>query len=80
MEEKKFTIEEAMAIGNELGIDWALIQPEEFLLDLQIEMVHGLRDPCTNVTGDSTLLIGKIAWAHLNEFSAYYTRLIKCLS
>jgi hypothetical protein len=36
---------------------------------------HGLVDPQTNVTDDDPVLTGKIALAHLNEFSDYYTRL-----
>jgi hypothetical protein len=29
------------------------------------------------VTGDDPILTGKIAFAHLNEFADYYTRLAK---
>jgi len=38
---------------------------------------HGLCDPKTNVTNDDLLMTGKIALAHLNEISDYYTRLQK---
>jgi hypothetical protein len=40
-----------------------------------VELEHGLQDPVTNVTDDDELTTGKIAWAHLNEFPDYYTRL-----
>lgn len=80
MEEIKFTIEQAYEIGNRLGIDWNETNLEEFRIGLEIEMEHGLRDPETNVTGNDLLLTGKIAWAHLKEFSDYYSRLIKCFS
>ena len=33
--------------------------------------------PVPNVTQDDEVLTGKIALAHLNEFSDYYTRLQK---
>lgn len=35
----------------------------------------GLHDPRTNVSGDDPVVTGKIALAHLNEFSDYYIRL-----
>jgi ribosomal protein L15 len=38
---------------------------------------HGRRDPATNVSDDDEVTTGKIAWAHLNEFPDYYTRLAK---
>ena len=51
------------------------IEFEEFRMGLDVELEHGLRDPATNVTGDDPMLTGKIALAHLNEYSDYYTRL-----
>lgn len=79
-EEKHFTVEESRHIGNQLGIDWNKTSLAEFQTGLDIEMEHGLNDPYTDVTGNDPLLTGKIAWAHLNEFPDYYTRLIKCFS
>jgi hypothetical protein len=79
-EEKHFTVEESRHIGNQLGIDWNKTSLAEFQIGLDIEMEHGLNDPYTDVTGNDPLLTGKIAWAHLNEFPDYYTRLIKCFS
>jgi len=70
-----FTVEEAHAIGDRLGIDWAVIPIEEFRVGLAVELEHGAHDPETNVTGDDLSLTGKIAWAHLKEFADYYTRL-----
>jgi len=43
--------------------------------DWDVELEHGLRSPKTDVTGDDSILTGKIALAHLNEFPDYYTRL-----
>jgi hypothetical protein len=74
---RKFTIEEARAIGGRLGIHQSDFDFEEFRRGLEVELEHGLRDPETNVTGDNVLLTGKIAWAHLKEFPDYYTRLDK---
>jgi len=78
MEPKKsFSTEEAKKIGEALGIDWKNFDVEQFRMGLDVELEHGLRDPKTNVTNDDTIMTGKIALAHLNEFSDYYTRLKK---
>ena len=42
---------------------------------MDVELEHGLHDPSTNVTEDDSIVTGKIALAHLNEFPDYYTRL-----
>jgi hypothetical protein len=73
--EKHFTTQEAREIGEELGIDWIRFDVEQFRMGLDVELEHGLIDPRTNVTDDDPILTGKIALAHLNEFSDYYTRL-----
>jgi len=76
-EGKKFTDEEAKRIGNELGINWDVVELEEFRMGLGVELEHGSHDPETNVTNDDQILTGKIALAHLREFPDYYTRLEK---
>ncbi len=76
MENKKhFTEEDAKRIGEELGIDWSEFDVEQFRIGLDVELEHGTVDPKTNVTNDDEIMTGKIALAHLNEFSDYYTRL-----
>ena len=72
-----FSNEEARKIGDELGIDWAKIDFEQFRMGLEVELEHGSVDPRTNVTNNDPILTGKIAWAHLNELPDYYTRLKK---
>jgi hypothetical protein len=71
--------EEARAIGERIGIDWrtSRFEVEQFRLGLGVELEHGRRDPATNVSDDDEVTTGKIAWAHLNEFPDYYTRLAK---
>lgn len=73
----QFNLEAAKQIGETLGIDWNEFDVEQFRMGLEVELEHGRRDPDTNVTNDDTLLTGKIALAHLKEFSDYYTRLAK---
>ena len=76
MESKKhFTAEEAKRVGEALGIDWTEFDVEQFRRGMDVELEHGLVDPKTNVTNDDDMMTGKIALAHLNEFSDYYTRL-----
>lgn len=72
-----FTTEQAKAIGDTLGIDWSEVDLEQFRQGLAVEMEHGSVDPRTDVTGSDPELTGKIAWAHLNEYPDYYTRLAK---
>jgi len=78
MENKKqFTTEEVKKIGEELNIDWTKFDVEQFRMGMDVELEHGSRDSNTNVTDDNSLMTGKIALAHLNEFPDYYTRLEK---
>jgi hypothetical protein len=72
---KHFTKNEAKSIGDQLGVTWKEFDVEQFRMGLDVELEHGTRSPLTNVTNDDPLMTGKIALAHLNEFSDYYTRL-----
>ena len=68
--------DEARRVGEQIGIDWATAPfDEQFRVGMEVELEHGLHDPATNVTDDDPIVTGKIALAHLNEFSDYYTRL-----
>lgn len=75
MAKKLFSEEEAKRIGEQLGIDWSKFDVEQFRRGMDVELEHGTIDPHTNVTNDDPLMTGKIALAHLNELSDYYTRL-----
>ncbi|HET7807128.1 MAG TPA: DUF5661 family protein [Gaiellaceae bacterium] len=72
-----FSAEDARRIGEQIGIDWSTspFDVEQFRMGMEVELEHGLHDPATNVTDDDPVTTGKIALAHLNEFSDYYTRL-----
>ena len=72
---RQFSVQEARAVGMQLGLDWAKIDLEQFRRGLEVELEHGAIDPETNVTGDDLVLTGKIAWAHLKEIRDYYARL-----
>ena len=72
---KEFTMEETKNIGDSIGVDWSLVDPEQFRMGLAVELEHGIRDSETNVTNDDLQVTGKIAWAHLKEVPDYYTKL-----
>ena len=72
---QQFTTEQALEIGNKLGIDWGRLNVEQFRMGLNVELEHGLTALATDVTGNDPILTGKIALAHLNEYADYYTRL-----
>ena len=74
---RRISAEEARNVGSTLKIDWTKVDLEQFRRGLEVELEHGARDPETNVTNDDLTLTGKVAWAHLKEFSDYYTRLDK---
>jgi hypothetical protein len=75
---KQFTSEEARAIGERIGIDFAEFDLEQFRLGLAVELEHGsLWGDSTNVTHDDPDVTGRIVWAHLKEIPDYYTRLQK---
>jgi hypothetical protein len=78
-EQQRFATESARTIGEAIGIDWSTspFDVEQFRMGLDVELEHGRHDPATNVTDDDEHTTGKIAWAHLNEFPDYYTRLAK---
>lgn len=64
-----------MRIGNAIGVDWNLVDREQFRRGIEVELEHGLVNRYTNVTDNDRLITGKIALAHLNEFPDYYSRL-----
>ena len=76
-EDNHFTLEQARAAGERIGIDWSAssFDVPEFRAGMDVELEHGTHDPETNVTDDDETVTAKIARAHLNEFPDYYTRL-----
>jgi hypothetical protein len=64
-----FTVEQARAAGEPIGIEWATspFDVERFRMGLEVEFEHGTRDVETSVTDDGLTVTAKIARAHLNE-------------
>jgi len=74
---KEIGSELAKKIGEVLGVDWSKFNIQQFKKGMNVELEHGKRYAVTNVSDDDPLFTGKIALAHLNEFSDYYIRLEK---
>jgi len=72
---RSFTTSEAKEVGDKLGVDWTKIPLDQFRMGLKVELEHGKVDAQTDVTHDSLMKTGKIAWAHLKESDRYYTDL-----
>ena len=74
---RSFTIEEAKAVGEQLGI-WKSKKYDlkEFHMGLNVELEHGTKGNW-NITNNDPIATAKIALAHLDELPDYYTRLKK---
>jgi len=72
---KTYNYQDAKFIGEKLGIKWDKFDVEQFRMGMDVELEHGKINELTNVSNDDSLLTGKIALAHLNEFPDYYDRL-----
>jgi hypothetical protein len=70
-----FSLDDAKRIGDELNIDWNVVDINQFHMGINVELEHGSKYPDTNITNDDPLLTGKIALAHLHEIRDYYTKL-----
>jgi len=74
---KSYTRAEARVVAIELGMDFETLKYdlEQFRMGLDVELEHGRRSPKTDVSGNDSVITGKIALAHLTEYPDYYTRL-----
>jgi hypothetical protein len=54
---KKFTVVEAIQIGERVGIELSKVDPEQFCLGMSVEHEHGSHDALTNVTNDDPLSV-----------------------
>jgi len=68
---KKFTHNQAVRFGNQLGINWKLIDRDQFHHGFNAEREHS-----TTVRGNKKV-IARIALDHLREDPGYYTKLQK---
>jgi hypothetical protein len=80
--EGQVTFDEAMETGLRLGIDFDVIDFNEFWKGLEVELEHGNVNPETDiipdVKGEDDLdVVGLISLSHLSELPDYYTRLAR---
>ena len=73
----RVSVDDAKKIGRELGIDFRKLSPTLFQKAMKIELEHGKKFSRTNITNNDLLITGKIALAHLLEYSNYYESLIE---
>ncbi len=72
------TLQKAKEIGDEIGVDWDLVDLGEFYQGIKEEMEHGSEyGSVTKVHDDDYATAGRIAYAHLIEVVDYYQRLEK---
>ena len=58
---KKLDAKDAKEIGEDIGIDWNMVNLDEFTKGVNIEFEHGTKFPETNVTNNNKNMTGKIA-------------------
>jgi len=73
--ENKVLPEEAKAILAEIDTGEMEISLDDFRLELEVELEHGVRFPEANVTTNHPILTGLIVLAHFKESLDYYQRL-----
>ena len=72
----ELTLGRAKEIGDEIGIDWDLVDLGQFIEGIKEEMEHGNEyGPEARVHDDDYVTSGRIAYAHLIERPDYYTAL-----
>ena len=70
------TLKHAKEIGDQIGVDWALVDIGQFIQGIKEEMEHGSEyGASTKVHDDDYVTSGRIAYAHLIEMPNYYTEL-----
>jgi hypothetical protein len=75
LKEPKVQPEEARIILSEVNKEGMPIDPEDFLMGLEVELEHGTMFSDANVTNNHPILTGKIVLAHFKETLDYYQRL-----
>ena len=70
------TLQRAKDIGDEIGVDWSIVDLGQFIQGIKEEMEHGTEyGASTKVHDDDYVTSGRIAYAHLIERPDYYTAL-----
>src|SRR5438270_619623 len=62
-------------VAAELGLDWALVDADEFRLGLQLEVDRESRTLDTHVSQHALIPIGRLLSKRIEALPDYYTRL-----
>ena len=73
--EKRRTTSEEARVGDAIGVYRNRLELEQFRAGMDVRVRARLHDPQTDVAHDDPIVTGKIALAHMKEFSDYYERL-----
>ena len=70
------TLKHAKEIGDQIGVDWDMVDLGQFTQGIKEEMEHGSEyGDATQVHDDDYVTSARIAYAHLIERADYYTAL-----
>lgn len=70
------TLQKARQVGDDIGVDWDIVDLGQFIQGIKEEMEHGSEyGAATKVHDDDYVTSGRIAYAHLIERPDYYTAL-----
>ena len=70
------TLRRAKQIGDEIGVDWDLVDLGQFIEGIKEEMEHGnMYGSVAKVHDDDYVISARITYAHLIERPDYYTAL-----
>lgn len=72
----ELTLKRAKEVGDEIGVDWNIVDLGQFIQGIKEEMEHGSEyGSATKVHDDDYVTSGRIAYVHLIERPDYYTAL-----
>ena len=72
----ELTLKRTKEIGDEIGVDWDIVDLGQFIEGVKEEFEHGNEfGEATKVHDDDYITSGRIAYAHLIERPDYYTAL-----
>ena len=71
---KQYTLAEARALGDKLGLDWDTFTVYQFRTGLNAELADGAYNPLTGLPTDDPIQLGKIVRTHLGESQDYYVQ------
>lgn len=75
MEIKKYSLEDGMEMGKELGITFDKFDAGQFADGINTELSNSGKTPGIDVSKEDLLKASKTALANLNEVNDYYIRL-----